>query len=107
MKDYTNNTPEFSEIIKILETTDPGHADILNEPLKKLFQNTLVIRDAIQELIQDLSALQTELGDHTHSADDITSGTLAVERGGNGGYILGIENGVPYVEKIEQGENNG
>lgn len=37
---------------------------------------------------------------HTHSADDITSGTLAVERGGNGGYILGIENGVPYIEKV-------
>lgn len=68
--------------------------------------------DVVNELINQINAIKVELegkaaSNHTHSADDITSGTLAVERGGNGGYILGIENGVPYVEKIEQGENNG
>lgn len=42
MKDYTTDTPEFSDRIKILETTDPGHADNVNVTTKQLLQNTLV-----------------------------------------------------------------
>ena len=30
MKDYTNNTPIFSEALKITETSDPAHADVIN-----------------------------------------------------------------------------
>lgn len=42
MKDYTTDTPEFSDRIKILDTTDPGHADNVNVTTKQLLQNTLV-----------------------------------------------------------------
>ena len=42
MKDYTPENPVFSETIKVYETSDPAHADLLNVPLMQIHQNTLV-----------------------------------------------------------------
>lgn len=42
MKDYAPENPAFSETIKITETSDPAHADLINMPIKQLHQNTLV-----------------------------------------------------------------
>lgn len=55
MKDHTNINPAFSEIIKILETTDPEHADLINIPIKQLLQNTLVLKKLVdaQQLVID------------------------------------------------------
>lgn len=58
MKDYTNNTPIFSEALKITETSDPAHADIINTAPIQVFQNTLCNRRAIEQLKQ--SAVSTE-----------------------------------------------
>ncbi len=49
MKDYTNSAPQFADKIKILEPTDPGHADNLNRPVEQLLQNTLVLKDVLKE----------------------------------------------------------
>ena len=58
MKDYTNNTPIFSEALKITETSDPAHADIVNTAPIQIFQNTLCNRQSIEQLKQ--SAVSTE-----------------------------------------------
>ena len=47
MKDYTSSAPEFSETIRITETTDPAHADIINAAPKQLLENTLVLHAAL------------------------------------------------------------
>lgn len=51
MKDYTTSSPVFSESIKILETTDPGHADNVNITTMQLLQNALSNRLLINALI--------------------------------------------------------
>ena len=58
MKDYINNTPIFSETLKITETSDPAHADIINRGPIQVFQNALCNRRAIEQLEQ--SAVSTE-----------------------------------------------
>lgn len=50
MKDYTSNTPEFSEHIQILEATDPGHADNVNVSTEQLLQNTLCNHQMIKKM---------------------------------------------------------
>lgn len=44
MKDYTVDSPVFSDSIKIVETTDTNHADNINAAVKQLHQNTLVLK---------------------------------------------------------------
>ena len=47
MKKYEPENPEFSTSINITETTDRAHADIINDPLKQLHQNTLKLKQMI------------------------------------------------------------
>lgn len=49
--EYTTETPVFSDKLDILETTDPGHADILNPINKRIFENTLYLRGKMNEYI--------------------------------------------------------
>lgn len=58
MRDYTNNNPIFSEVLKITETSDPARADIVNTAPIQIFQNTLCNRRSIEQLKQ--SAVSTE-----------------------------------------------
>lgn len=53
MKDYTNSDPVFSKTLKIIETSDQVHADIVNEPLTQLLQNTLVLEEYIEEICDE------------------------------------------------------
>lgn len=53
MKTYKTDEPLWSDILDIFETTDRGHADIVNKPIIKLFENTLFLK-------QDSQKLQTE-----------------------------------------------
>lgn len=51
MKKYETDSPQFSETLNIVETTDPVHADLVNDINKGLFENTLVVKkqiDAVQ-----------------------------------------------------------
>lgn len=73
MKDYTTSVPEFSDSIKILETTDPGHADNVNVTTIQLFQNTLVLleilsEESIKEAFSSVFAGTEETGETEESA---------------------------------------
>ncbi|MCD8364698.1 MAG: hypothetical protein LUC83_02565, partial [Clostridiales bacterium] len=46
MKEYTSESPQFSDSITIPETTDTNHADNINAATKQLHQNTLVLKSA-------------------------------------------------------------
>ncbi|MCD8150611.1 MAG: hypothetical protein LUE92_13845, partial [Clostridiales bacterium] len=46
MKEYTSDSPQFSDSITIPETTDTNHADNFNAAYKQLHQNTLVLKNA-------------------------------------------------------------
>lgn len=50
MKDYTSGSPVFSEKIRIVETSDPAHADNVNAAPEQLLQNTLANRAAINKM---------------------------------------------------------
>lgn len=50
MKDYTSGEPAFSSVIKIVETTDPAHADNINMAPKQLLQNTIANRNVLNGL---------------------------------------------------------
>lgn len=53
MKDYTTDSPEFSESIGKFETTDPAHADLFNGVTTAIFQNTLVLKNALgQDMVE-------------------------------------------------------
>ncbi len=54
MKNYTDVNPAFDDAIKIAEATDPGHADIINAAPKQLLANTLVLKDEINTLREDI-----------------------------------------------------
>lgn len=64
MKDYTNKNPTFADTIKIIEKTDPVHADVANEPTKQLLDNDLCLKNAAvgrETEPQTLTAGQTTL----------------------------------------------
>lgn len=44
MKKYSNDEPVFSNEIDILETSDRGHADVINSPIKQVYENTQFLR---------------------------------------------------------------
>lgn len=51
MKDYTTSTPVFSKTIKVIETSDPGHADNVNVSTKQLLENSLSNRGLLNALM--------------------------------------------------------
>ncbi len=57
MKDYMTDSPEFSKSIRIVETSDPAHADNVNAAPKQLLQNTLANRAAINTLMKKMDSL--------------------------------------------------
>lgn len=50
MKEYTCEEAIFSDSIKITETTDPAHADNINDAPKQLLQNTLVLKKKLEDV---------------------------------------------------------
>lgn len=50
MREYTSTNPVFNESIRIIEITDPAHADNVNMAPEQLLQNTLCNRNNIDEL---------------------------------------------------------
>lgn len=51
MKDYTNESPAFSDKIKILETTDTDHADNFNKFAKQLLDNDIALKALFDEFV--------------------------------------------------------
>ena len=60
MKDYTIEHSEFSDKVSIVETNDPAHADVINKPIKQLFENTVANKKAVEDSKEQVeSKLQT------------------------------------------------
>lgn len=47
MKDYSNDNPQFSSSIQIVEVTDPAHADNVNAAPKQLLDNDAVLASVL------------------------------------------------------------
>ena len=76
MKEYKNDSPQFSDTIRIVETTDSNHADNINAGVVQTFQNTLYNRESIKELAEKA----TELADGiTEIEKALTDNTTALE----------------------------
>lgn len=61
MKEYTSNSPVFSESIEIPEATDTNHVNNLNPAPMQLLQNTLANRKAIENIGQDITSSADEV----------------------------------------------
>ncbi len=63
MKEYTSNSQGFSDKIKIIETSDPVHADNVNITTKQLLENDVFLKNALNknEAIVTLQAGQTSI----------------------------------------------
>ena len=49
------DTPEYSELLRIIETNDLVHADIINPPLKTLLLNTAYLYRRYQEMLESIN----------------------------------------------------
>ena len=70
MREYTSESPEFSESIRVVEITDRTHADNVNAAPEQLLQNTLrnrldlvELNDMFAELHTVVEALQTDVSE--------------------------------------------
>lgn len=63
MKEYTSTSPVFSDKIKVLETSDPVHADNVNVTTKQLLDNDVFLKNAINknEAVTTLATGQTSI----------------------------------------------
>ena len=50
MQEYTTNSPVFTKILPLFETTTPAHADTFNDVNKVLFQNTMYLYNRMLEV---------------------------------------------------------
>lgn len=80
MKKYTNDNPQFSESVDILETTDTNHAENFNKATRELMDNTLALKKNVEEAKKE-----------AHEMVDDTTGQK---------YKMGIDDGVVYFEEV-------
>lgn len=70
MKDYTNETPVFSESIRVTETSDPAHADNINMAPIQIFQNTLCNHDSIEKIKKGMGYQEEYNADNVYQTGD-------------------------------------
>lgn len=62
MKDYTNSNAEFSNKIKILETSDTNHADNINTTTRQLLDNTVANNRELTTVKNKLGTVEAGAG---------------------------------------------
>jgi hypothetical protein len=82
VKNYKPETSEFADEIKIPETTDRAHADLLNLAPMQLLQNTIALEKKIRESNEELDKIVAELKKvaFTGSYKDLTDTPEAQEK---------------------------
>ena len=80
MKEYKNDSPQFSDVIRIVETTDSNHADNINAGVVQTFQNTLYNRENIKELAEKAAELAGGYSKLTESATALANNITEIER---------------------------
>lgn len=68
MKTYETDSPEFSNMLNVFETTDPAHADLVNGVNKQLFENTLVLKEKLDTIDEGANK-------YTHPNSVVSAGT--------------------------------
>ena len=51
MKSYKKTDASFSDEVKIYESTDRAHADVLNVPIKTLYENTMALNNSLKQKV--------------------------------------------------------
>ncbi len=90
MKDYTaSKEPVFSEKIKIVETTDPVHADHANAAAKQLIENDMALKKSLDRKVEaeDGKGLSADYIDQDKKAVDGLNGlSFGQDEEGSWGY---------------------
>lgn len=122
MKDYTSVEPVFSSVIKVVETTDPAHADNINAATKQLLQNTIANRNVLNGLFGftyegdgllcnllgclrdgDMLIIPASMGRVDGDTLYLASGIPFVPQGGIGGGSAGTEYVLPVASATQLG----
>lgn len=86
MKKYNNlENPEFTQEIDIFEVTDPAHANVLNIPVKQIYENTMVNQQTKVDKEEGKS-----LSDNNYS-DEEKDKLAAIETGAQRNTVLGVK----------------
>lgn len=80
MKEYKNASPQFSDTIRIVETTDSNHADNINAGVVQTFQNTLYNRENIKELTEKATELESDYNKLTENAAALANNITEIEK---------------------------
>ena len=96
MKEYTSNSQGFSDKIKILETSDPVHADNVNITTKQLLENDVFLKNALNknEAIVTLATGQTSI---TCTLEELDSNSSI--------SVYADVPGVGYTDLVVDGDN--
>lgn len=70
MKEYTSKSPTFSNSIMVTEVTDPAHADNINAAPKQLLENTLFLKEQLEESLSGIELGVSDDGCLTVTFDD-------------------------------------
>lgn len=86
MKKYNNlENPEFTQEIDIFEVTDPAHANVLNIPVKQIYENTMV-----NQLTKVDKEEGKSLSDNNYS-DEEKNKLAAIEASAQKNTVLGVK----------------
>ena len=97
MKTYETDSPVFSDVLNIFETTDPAHADLLNTVNKQLFENTLVLKKQCSENTDKLDGIDEGANNYTHPDSGVTAGTYNSVTVDKQGHVTGASNTATVV----------
>lgn len=70
MREYRSDTPEFKDVIKITDPTDPAHADNINSAPIQVFENTLANKNAIENLKRNIMSESEYNSTKTYNSGD-------------------------------------
>ena len=104
MKEYTSNSLGFSNKIKIIETSDPVHADNVNVTTKQLLDNDVFLKNAINknEAISTLAAGQTSITCTLEGLDSNSSISVYADMPGVGYTDIAVDGGNVTITFEEQ-----
>jgi len=80
MKDYKVSAAEFTETIKIVEASDPAHADNINFAVKQIFGNTVANKETVGKAVKNVDAKLTEGLQNLTAQNEATKNEIKAEQ---------------------------
>lgn len=72
------DSPEFSEVLRIIETKDLVHADVINPLFRTLLLNTVYLNKRVTEMKERIETLAT---DNTYGGTDLSAEATVTDSG--------------------------